>query len=354
MSDQSFFKSNGPLLAADIAKSIGAVINHNATSNTKITKAAPIEAAINGAISFLDNKKYIEFLQSTSASAVICNEENAKLAPDGLCVLVHEDPYRAYGQALQLLFPTAMRPQKLSDDTGVSARAYIGKNVEIEDDVTIEPGCVVGDDASIGSGTQILAGAIIGAKVQIGRNSTIGNNATVINTLMGDNVIVHSGVSIGQDGFGYAMSASGHDKIPQIGRVIIQDSVEIGANTAIDRGANRDTIIGEGTKIDNLVQIGHNVVIGRHCVIVGLVGISGSVTLGDFVVVGGQAGIVGHVNIGKGVQIGGGSGVQGDVKPGEKVMGYPSIPANIWMRQAAKTVREAKQWREASTNNKKS
>lgn len=354
MSDQSFFKSNGPLLAADIAKSIGAVLKHSATFNTKISTAAPIEAAVVGAVSFLDNKKYIEFLQSTSASAVICNEENAKLAPDNLCILIHDDPYRAYGDALQMLFPTAMRPQRLSDETGVSPGAYVGKNVTFEDDVTIEPGCVIGNDVNIGSGTQILAGAIVGAKVQIGRNSTIGNNATVINTLMGDNVIIHSGVSVGQDGFGYAMGATGHEKIAQIGRVIIQDKVEIGANTTIDRGANRDTIIGEGTKIDNLVQIGHNVVIGRHCIIVGLVGISGSVTLGDFVVVAGQAGIVGHVNIGTGAQIGGGSGVQGDVKPGEKVMGYPSIPANIWMRQAARTVREAKKWRDASTNNKKS
>ena len=181
-----------------------------------------------------------------------------------------------------------------------------------------------------------LPGAVVGANVTIGRNCTIGANATVVHSLLGDDVIIHNGVQIGQDGFGFAMGPSGHKKIPQIGRVIIQDRVEIGANSTVDRGANRDTIIGEGTKIDNLVQIGHNATIGRNCVIVGLAGISGSATLGDFVVVAGQAGIVGHTTVGHGAQVGGGSGVHGDVAPGERVMGYPAIKASTWMRQAAK------------------
>src|SRR4029079_8035435 len=160
------------------------------------------------------------------------------------------------------------------------------------------------------------AGSVIRAKVYIGRNCYIGAVSTIMHGLVGDNVIIHAGVRIGQDGFGFAMGAGGHLKVPQIGRVIIQDHVEIGANTAIDRGALKDTIIGEGTKIDNLVQIGHNVVIGRHCVIVAHCGISGSTTLGDYVVMGGQSGTVGHIKIGTGAQVAGASPPKDATPPG--------------------------------------
>ena len=156
---------------------------------------------------------------------------------------------------------------------------------------------------------------MIGYRVTIGRDSHIGPLATVAHALVGDRVIIHSGVRIGQDGFGFAMGGRGHLKVPQIGRVIIQDDVEIGANSTIDRGALKDTIIGEGTKIDNLVQIGHNVVIGRHCVLVGQSGVSGSTELGDFVVMGGQSGAVGHIKIGTGAQIAGTSHPTKDVAP---------------------------------------
>jgi len=332
-------------MVKDIVKKTGSVLRPGSVPDIEISTAAPIEAAFAGAISFLDNQKYVEFLKTTSASAVICNEDHAASAPDHICVLIHRDPYNAYAEVLHLLYPTAMRPQGITGETGLSAGAHICDGVEIERDVLVEAGCVIGSGSRIGSGSHILAGAIIGSDVCIGRNCTISHNACITHTLVGDNVIVHPGASIGQDGFGFAMGPDGHKKVPQIGRVIIQDNVEIGANTTIDRGANRDTIIGEGTKIDNLVQIGHNVTLGRHCVIVGLVGISGSATLGDFVVVAGQAGIVGHVSIGAGAQIGGGSGVHNDVAPGEKVMGYPSIPAKIWMRHAAKIVKDAKNWR---------
>ena len=154
--------------------------------------------------------------------------------------------------------------------------------------------------------------------MRIGRDCSIGATVTVSHALIGDRVIIHPGVRIGQDGFGFAMGPQGHLKVPQIGRVIIQDDVEIGANSTIDRGANRDTVIGEGTKIDNLVQIAHNVVIGRHCVIVAQVGISGSTTLGDFVALGGQVGVTGHLRIGAGAQIAATSGVMSDVPPGAR------------------------------------
>ncbi len=268
--------------------------------------------------------------------------------PNGVAALVSEKPYHAYGLALALLYPTSLRPQPLTGEKGVSKSAHVAISATIEEDVIIEPGAVIGDGAAIGTGSVILPGAVIGAGVQIGRNTTIGANTTITNALIGDHVIIHSGVQIGQDGFGFAMGASGHHKVPQIGRVIIQDKVEIGANTAIDRGANRDTVIGEGTKIDNLVQIGHNVTIGRHCVIVGLAGVAGSATLGDYVVVAGQVGIVGHTHVGDGAQIGGGSGVHGDVEPGARVMGYPAIPATKWMREAAKQLLAAKREKKKS------
>lgn len=321
----------------EIAKLCNAeIVNGDTNKDQLINSASPIEMAIAGSISFIDNPKYLKFLETTKASAVFCNEKHATQLPANIVGLVHQTPYKAYGQALTKLYPTAMRPQLVLGEEGVSSRAILGRNTSIEDNVTIEAGVVIGANAAIGEGSVILAGAVIGSGVQIGRNTTIGANATVVNAFVGDNVIIHNGVQIGQDGFGFAMGAGGHHKVPQIGRVIIQDKVEIGANSTVDRGANRDTTIGEGTKIDNLVQIGHNATIGRHCVIVGLVGISGSATLGDYVVVAGQAGIVGHTTIGDGAQVGGGSGVHGDVAPGEKVMGYPAIAASKWMREAAK------------------
>ena len=342
MTKPNFFVSAGPYTVNEIAEEIGAqVLNFNSSAEA-ISVALPIETAGRDAISFLDNTKYLPFLNTTNAGAVICSKTHAKNAPANLCILVHNSPYRAYAKILRMLFPDAMRPELILGEHGISSAATIGENFNAESDVVVEAGCIIGNDVSIGKGSWILAGAIIGSNVKIGRNTTIGARAVVSHALIGDNVIIHNGAGIGQDGFGFAMGAQGHKKVPQIGRVIVQDKVEVGANTTIDRGSNRNTIIGEGCKIDNLVQIGHNVVMGRHCVIVGLVGISGSTTLGDFVVVGGQAGIVGHVNIGSGAQIGGGSGVQRDIEPGEKVMGYPSIPADLWMRQAAKNVREAK------------
>jgi UDP-3-O-[3-hydroxymyristoyl] glucosamine N-acyltransferase len=181
----------------------------------------------------------------------------------------------------------------------------------------------------------IGANAVIGPRVRIGRQAAIGPGATIACALIGDRVIVHSGAHIGQDGYGFALGPRRHLKVAQVGRVIIQDDVEIGAGSTIDRGANRDTVIGEGTKIDNLVQIGHNVVIGRHCVIVSQVGISGSCVIDDFVAIGGQVGLAGHLHIGAGAQIGAASGVMNDVPAGQRWFGYPAQPAREHFRDVA-------------------
>lgn len=215
------------------------------------------------------------------------------------------------------------------------AVAHVDPTAILEPGCIVEPGAVIGPEAQIGAHTRIGAGAVIGRRVTIGRRCAIGARAVITNALIGNAVIIHPGAAIGQDGFGFAMSPRGHLKVPQIGRVIIQDNVEIGANTTIDRGALRDTIIGEGTKIDNLVQIGHNVVIGRHCVIVAQVGISGSTVLEDFVVMGGQAGCVGHITIGAGAQIAGNSGLATSVPRGERWGGSPARPFKVWARETA-------------------
>ena len=199
--------------------------------------------------------------------------------------------------------------------------------------VVVDPGAVIGPGAEIGRGTIVGAGAVIGPQVRIGRDCSIGPQTTIQHAFLGNRVILHPGVRIGQDGYGYAFQQGRHVKVPQIGRVVIQDDVEIGANTTIDRGGTRDTVIGEGTKIDNLVQIAHNVVIGRHCIVVSQVGISGSTTLEDYVVLAGQVGVVGHVRIGRGSQIAGSSNVNSDVPPGSRWGGTPAKPVREWFRE---------------------
>jgi len=214
----------------------------------------------------------------------------------------------------------------------VAVGALVHPTVRMESGVTVDPGAVIGPRAEIGSGTVINAGAAIGPNVRIGRQCTIGANASITNSLIGDRVVVHPGCAIGQDGFGYVMGATGHRKVLQVGRVIVQDDVEIGAGTTIDRGANRDTVIGEGTKIDNLVQIGHNVRIGRHCIIVAQCGISGSVVIEDRVILAGQVGLADNVTIGEGAIIGARSGVMSDVPAGEKWFGYPAMRGREFLR----------------------
>ncbi len=249
--------------------------------------------------------------------------------------LISPAPYHAFAKVLARFFPAALKPGSVFGSQGVAPGAFVHATAVLEAGVTVDPGAVIGPGAEIGAGTVVSSHAVVGPQVRIGRNCSIGSGCTLQAALIGNRVIIHPGVRIGQDGFGFAMSPKGHMKVPQIGRVIIQDDVEIGANSCIDRGASRDTVIGEGTKIDNLVQIGHNVVVGRHCVIVSQVGIAGSSTLEDFVVLGGQVGLAGHLTIGMGAQVAAQSGVAGDVPRGAKYGGYPAQPALNWARESA-------------------
>jgi UDP-3-O-[3-hydroxymyristoyl] glucosamine N-acyltransferase len=233
------------------------------------------------------------------------------------------------------LYPSAVKPGSVFGETGISPTASVHPSARLEPGVIVDPGAVIGRGAEIGAGTVIGANAVVGPEVRIGRHGSVGASTTIVAALIGNRVIIHPGAHIGQDGFGFALGGRGHLKVPQIGRVIIQDDVEIGAGVTIDRGANRDTVIGEGAKIDNLVQIGHNVVIGRHAVLVAQSGVSGSSAIGDFAALGGQAGIAGHLTIGAGAQVAAAAGVMTDIPAGERWAGAPAKPVREFFREVA-------------------
>ena len=341
MSDPIFITPKGGLSLGDVAEACGVSLPEGADPARPVTGAAPLESAGPSEIAYMDNARYGEALSATRALACLVSPRFAPRVPEGTVALVLRDPYRAYAGLLARLYGEAMRPGSLFAASGVSPGAHVHPQARLEDHVRIDPGAVVGPGAEIGSGSVIGPNAVIGPNVRIGRDCSIGAGCTLTHALVGNRVIVHPGARIGQDGFGFAMGPGGHLKVPQIGRVIVQDDVEIGANTTIDRGASRDTVIGEGTKIDNLVQIAHNVVIGRHCVIVSGVGISGSTTLEDYVVLGGQVGVVGHLRIGMGSQIAGSSNVNRDVPPGSRWGGTPAKPVRAWFRELTMLARLA-------------
>jgi UDP-3-O-[3-hydroxymyristoyl] glucosamine N-acyltransferase len=333
-----FVKPDCELTTGEIAALTRANLREGDPADRRICNIAPLDTAAACDISFLDSSKYLGELAGTRAGACLITQRFAASAPRGLAVIETPHPYAAFVAVTRALFPATLRPSSLYGVSGRATSSHVHHTARLEANITIDPLAVIGPYAQVGAGTVIAAGAVIGPNVCIGRECAIGAGATIIHALIGDRVIIHPGVRIGQDGFGYLPSPRGHQKIPQTRRVIVQDDVEIGANTTIDRGATRDTIIGEGTKIDNLVQIGHNCSIGRHCLIVSQVGISGSVTVGDFVMIGGQAGIADHATIGAGAMLGARAGVMSDVPAGARWGGFPAEPGGDWKRGVA-TVR---------------
>lgn len=340
MSDTQFFKPATGITFAEVAAAAGIALPEQADPARTVTGAAPLESAGPSDLAYMDNARYGEALAQTRAGICLVGPRFAARCPAQTVALICRDPYRVYAGLLGRLHPDALRPGPQFGGRGLASGAHVHPDARLEEGVTVDPGAVIGPGAEIGSGTVIGPNAVVGPGVRIGRDCAIGAGTTLSHALLGNRVIVHPGARLGQDGFGFAMGAS-HLKVPQVGRVIVQDDVEIGANTTIDRGASRDTVIGEGTKIDNLVQIAHNVVIGRHCVIVSGVGISGSTTLEDYVVLGGQVGVVGHLRIGRGSQIAGSSNVNRDVPPGSRWGGTPAKPVRAWFRELTTLARLA-------------
>jgi UDP-3-O-[3-hydroxymyristoyl] glucosamine N-acyltransferase len=307
-----------------------------------VRRVAALANATGDCLTFLDNPKYASQLAGTKAAACLVAARQRDLVPAGVAAIVVPHPHAAFVAVSRRLYPQALRPQSLFGATGISPGAMIHPTARLEAGVVVDPGVVIGPGAEIGSGTIVAAGAVIGPGVRIGRDGAIGPHVSLVHALLGNRVIVHAGVRIGQDGFGFELGRMKHAKVPQIGRVIIQDDVEIGANSTVDRGHVLDTVIGEGTKIDNLVQIAHNVEIGRHCIIVSQVGISGSAKLGDFVMLGGQVGVNNHVTVGSGAQIAATSIVKDDVPEGARWGGRPAKPVRDWFREIAAVERLAR------------
>ena len=333
--EPTFFEAVRTFSAAEIAALTGATLLDPRQGTVSVSHIASAGQAGQGALAYVNGARNLHLLRATRASAIFCPSDLAPSAPAASAVLVTGSPQRDFVKIARLLYPGIGTAASITGQSGVSEGAHVSPEAEIESGAVIEPGAVIGPRAVIGSGTVISANAVIGPSCRVGRDGYVGPNASVQNALLGDRVIIHGGAQIGRAGFGFVSGPRGPERIPQIGRVILQDDVEIGANSTVDRGAMDDTVIGEGTKIDNLVQIAHNVRIGRGCILAGHCGLSGSVTVGDFTMLGGRVGIADHVTIGSHVVVTGGSGLLKDIPDGEKWGGYPAQPIRTHFREVA-------------------
>jgi UDP-3-O-[3-hydroxymyristoyl] glucosamine N-acyltransferase len=327
MPDPRFFSARGPFSVGDLAAHGGATVTGDAAR--QISGVAPLHAAGPGDLSFFDHPRYAEQLKASQAGAIAIKAQHLALAPPGAALLVTRDPHRTYALAAQRLFPEPPVTPAIAPTAIVAASARIGTEVRID------PYAVIGEAVEIGPRCHIGAGAVLAAGVVVGGDCIIGAHVSLSHCILGNRVRVYAGARIGQDGFGFVPDAKGHIRVPQLGRVLVGDGCEIGANTTVDRGASADTVLGPGCWIDNLVHIGHNVQLGRGVIIAGMTGIAGSTKIGDFVAIGGQVGVAGHLEIGAGARIAGGSGVTRDVAAGETVGGYPAVAIRGWHRATA-------------------
>jgi UDP-3-O-[3-hydroxymyristoyl] glucosamine N-acyltransferase len=332
MPDPRFYEDLGPVPARELAALAGARAPGGPDADRPIALAAPLAKADGRAVSFLADRRYLGDLAGTRAGACFIAPDQAEALPDGCLALITGEPQAAWARAALRLH----RGRRLDAQApGIHPGALI------EEGVVLHRGVVVGDGAQIGRGSEIGPNSVIGPGVALGRDCVVGANAVVGYALIGDRVKIMAGVVIGEAGFGVAVGKAGAVDVPQLGRVIIQDGVSVGACTCIDRGAWDDTVIGENSKIDNLVQIAHNVQLGRNCVLAGHVGLSGSVVVGDGAMFGGRAGIADHVTIGAGALITAASGVMHDVPAGERWAGVPARQARQFMRETAWLIRAA-------------
>jgi UDP-3-O-[3-hydroxymyristoyl] glucosamine N-acyltransferase len=337
MADPRFFAAHGPFTLADLAKVTGAELADPGHGSRSIRDVAPLQAAGPEHLSFLDNRQYVDAFAASRAGACIVAAEFAPKAPVGMALLISAHPYRAYAVAARAFYPDREAAP------GVHAKAVVDEAARLGTDVAVAAGAVIGARAEIGSRCRIGENAVIGEGVVLGEDTAVGACASLTHCIVGKRVIIHPGARVGQPGFGFAIGPDGFTKVPQLGRVLIEDDVEIGANATIDRGGGPDTVIGAGTMIDNLVQIAHNVQLGRHCVVIAQAGVAGSTRIEDNVVLAAQAGLIGHLTIGKGARIGAQAGVMRDVPAGVSVIGAPAVPVKQFFREVATIQRLAKE-----------
>ena len=320
MVDARFFETLSPLTVTDLAERIGGTVVRG--GETVIAAVAPLSHADGGAVGFMADRKFASALEKTQAGCVIVAQAVVDAVPAGAAVIVSGEPQAAWARAaLALHRPLTLDEAVVPDQALEDASVILGSGV------------VLGQGVRIGRGTRIGANTVVGPGVQIGRDCQIAANVTLGFALIGDRVKILAGACIGEAGFGAAGSSAGPVDVPQLGRVIIQDGVTIGANTCIDRGAYDDTVIGENSKIDNLCMIGHNCILGRNVLMAAHSGLSGSVTVGDNVMFGGQAGVGDHITIGAGARVAAGGGVLADVPAGETWSGYPAKPLRQFLRE---------------------
>lgn len=336
MADPRFFDRAGPFTLAELAAFSGAEVAPGADADLLIHDVAPLDTAGAGQLSFLDNRKYVEAFSVSQAAACVVHPGLASRAPAGMALLLSRKPYRSYALCAQAFYPLPKASGVISPAAHIDPTAKLGEGVEISAGVVIEEGAAIGDRV------RIAPNAVIGRNVEIGADTIIGACASLSHCFIGARVMIYPGARIGQDGFGFAMDLDRHVRVPQLGRVIVEDDVEVGANVTIDRGAGPDTVIGQGCMIDNLVQIGHNVTLGAGCVIVAQAGISGSTKFGHHAVLAAQSGVAGHLTIGAGARIAACTGVMRDVEPGAEVCGTPAMPKRQYFRQVAILARLAR------------
>jgi UDP-3-O-[3-hydroxymyristoyl] glucosamine N-acyltransferase len=332
MPDPRFYEASGPLSLGDIALLTGAILIDSAQADRAIDSVAPLGRAGATSVSFLGDRKFLGELAETKAAACFVQDAHADAGPHGCAMLVTPEPQAAYARAAARLHHPRTHPASSSP---------IHPDAELEEGVIIGPGVVIGPGAKVGAGTELSAHAVIGPGVMIGRDCRIGANVAISFALLGDRVRILSGAVIGESGFGVAASASGAIDAPQLGRAILQDGVTVGACSCIDRGAWDDTVVGENTKIDNLVQIAHNVRIGRNCVLAAQTGIAGSTIIGDSVQFGGKAGTGDHLVIGDRTRLAAGALTMRDIPAGETWCGVPAKPIRKFMREIAWLARKA-------------
>ena len=327
--DPRFFPAGPKLTLAEAAAAAGGELVGGDPAAI-VAGVGPLQAAGPDEVSFLENKRYASQVAGTRAMAVVIAPEFVGRLPAGTAAIVTAQPYLGFGRVARALFPAPVAPP------GIHPTAVVDPTVRLGAGVAIGPYAVVEAGAEIGAGCVIGPHAVIGAGVVLGEGCRIGAHASVSHCIAGRGVVLHPGARIGQEGFGFAVTPEGRfETMPQLGRVLLGDAVEVGANACVDRGSQSDTVLGAGTRLDNMVQIGHNVRTGRACVLVSQVGISGSTTLGDGVQMGGQSGISGHVTLGDRAQVAAQSGVMSDVAAGEVVGGSPAWPLKETLRAFA-------------------